>query len=188
MDYLEAENTGFTPYITESGVLSLAYDLTEKDKLTFSFQGVDYTSKDDLITYQLFNSRIGVDHKFSETLSTDFLVGASRQNSTNLSTQSFDFFGNIIIQTQEVDFKNRGFVLDAGIKKLLETGEVTARISRDNVTNSFGGLDKVNQLKFNYSEKITELWRYSIGARIEDITSISSGPGQRIVMFYFLNL
>ena len=100
VDYLEAEGTGYTPYITESGVFSLAYDLTEKDKLTLSFQGVDYTSKNDLITYQLFSSRVGVDHKFSETLSTDFLVGVSRQNSTSLSTQSFDFFGNIIIQTQ----------------------------------------------------------------------------------------
>ena len=61
------------------------YDLTEKDRLTISLQGVDYTSKNDLITYQLFTSRIGIDHKFSETLSTNFLVGISRLNSTNLT-------------------------------------------------------------------------------------------------------
>ena len=165
VDYLEAENTGYTPYITESGSASIVYDLTERDKLTFSLQAVDYTSKDDLITYQLFTSRIGVDHKFTETLSVDFLVGNSRQNTTNLSTQTFDFFGNIIVQTQEVDYENRTFVLDAGIKRLLETGEFTARISRNNVTNSFGGLDTVNQLKLNYSEKITSLWRYVLSAR-----------------------
>ena len=186
VDYLEAENTGYTPYITESGLLSLAYDLTEKDKLTFSLQAVDYTSKNDLITYQLFSSRIGVDHKFSEILSTDFMIGASRQNSTSLTTQSFDFFGNIIVQTQEVDFENRGFVLDAGIKQLLERGEITGRISRNNVTNSFGGLDRVNQLRFNFSDKISSLWRYALGARIEDITSISSGTRttDRDVLFF----
>lgn len=186
VDYLEAENTGFVPYITESALLSLAYDLTEKDKLTFSFQGVDYTSKNELTTYQLFTSRIGVDHKFSETLFTDFSIGNSRQQSTNLSTQSFDFFGNIIVQTQEVDFENRSYVLDAGINKILERGELSGRISRDNVTNSYGGLNVVNQLRFNYSEKITSLWRYNISTRYEDITSISSGTRRtdRDVLFF----
>ena len=186
VDYLEAENTGYTPYITESGSASIVYDLTERDKLTFSLQAVDYTSKDDLITYQLFTSRIGVDHKFTETLSVDFLVGNSRQNTTSLTTQTFDFFGNIIVQTQEIDYENRTFVLDAGIKRLLETGEFTARISRNNITNSFGGLDTVNQLKLNYSEKITSLWRYVLSARFEDITSISSGSRttDRDVLFF----
>jgi len=186
VEYLEAENAGYTSYITESGGLSLAYDLTEKDKLTFSLQAVDYASKNDLFTYQLFNSQIGLDHKFTETLSTDFLVGVSRQNSTSLSTQCFDFFGNIICQTQEVDYENRALILDAGIKKLLETGELSARVSRNNVTNSFGGLDAVNQLKFNFSDKVTELWRYSIRARIEDITSVSSGSRRtdRDVLFF----
>ena len=93
VDYLEAENTGYIPYISETGAASLQYDLTEKDKLTFSLFAVDYASKNDLVTYQLFLSRIGIDHKFSETLSTDFLVGVSRRNSTNLQTQTFDFFG-----------------------------------------------------------------------------------------------
>jgi len=177
VDYLEAEGTEYTPYITESGVLSLTYDLTERDKLTFSLQAVDYTSKNDLITYQLFTSRIGIDHKFTETLFADFLLGASRQNSTSLST---------VVPTQEIDFKNRGFVLNAGIKQLLEKGEITARVSRDNVTNSFGGLDRVDKLKFNYSEKISQLWRYSVAARIEDIISISSGTRttDRDVLFF----
>ncbi len=186
VDYLEAENTGYTPYITKSGLASLVYDLTERDKLTFSLQAVDYTSKDDLITYQLFTSRIGAEHEFTETFSVDFLVGVSRQNSTNLSTQTFDFFGNVIVQTQEVNYENRTLVLDAGIKRLLESGEFTARISRNNVTNSFGGLDTVNQLKLNYSEKITSLWRYVLSVRFEDITSISSDARttDRDVLFF----
>ena len=175
VDFLEAENTGFTPYITETGSGSLVYDLTEKDKLTISLIAVDYTSRNELVTYQLFMSRLGIDHKFSETLSADFLVGVSRRTSTNLQTQSFDFFGQPITITQEIDSTNRGLVLDAGVKQLLESGQMTGRISRDNTANSFGGLDQVDRFKINYSNKLSALWRYRISGRFEDFTSISSG-------------
>lgn len=186
VDFLEAENTGYTPYITETGSGSLIYDLTEKDKLTFSLQAVDYESKNDLVTYLMFISRFGIDHKFSQTLSTDFLVGVSRQSSTNLTTQTFDFFGNVILQTQEIDVKNRGLVLDAGVMKRLERGSLDGRISRDNTTDSFGGLNQVDRLKINYKEKLSSLWSYRISARIEDITSLSvdNRSSDRDVLFF----
>jgi len=174
VDFLEAENTGFRPYITETGSGALMYDLTERDKLTISLVAVDYASRDELVTYQLFTSRLGIGHKFSETLSTDFLVGTSRRNSTNLQTQSFDFFGQPITISREIDLSNRGLVLDAGITRLLERGEIKARISRDNVTDSFGGLNEVDRFKINYTNKLSALWRYDISGRFENITSISS--------------
>ena len=175
VDFLEAENTGFTPYITETGSGSLIYNLTESDELTVSLQAVDYTSKNDLVTYQLFLSRFGIDHKFSETLSTDFLIGASRRNSTNLQTQSFDFFGQTIAISQEIDSKTRGLVYDAGVTQLLESGQIDGRISRDNTTDSFGGLNEVDQFKITYVDTLSELWSYKISGRFEDIASISSG-------------
>lgn len=176
-DFLEAESTGFTAYITENASASFIYDLTEKDKLTLSLTAVDYTSRDELVTYQLFMTRFGIDHKFSEALSADFLVGLSRRNSTNLQTQSFDFFGQVITTTQEIDVNNRGIVLDAGIAQLFETGEIEGRISRNNTTNSFGGLDEVNSLKINYTDKLSELWRYQVSGNYDDVTSISSRGG-----------
>lgn len=186
VDFLEAENLGYTPYITETGSGSLIYDLTEKDKLTFSLQAVDYVSKNDLVTYQLFISRFGIDHKFSQTLSADFLVGVSRQSSTNLTTQTFDFFGNVIVQTQEIDAKNRGLVLNAGVMKRLERGSLDGRISRDNTTDSFGGLNQVDRLIINYTEKLSSLWSYRVIARIEDITSVGANnrASDRDVLFF----
>ena len=50
VDYLEVENTGYTPYVSETGTASLIYDLTEKDKLTFSLFAVDYASRNDQLT------------------------------------------------------------------------------------------------------------------------------------------
>ena len=186
VDFLEAENTGFTPYITETGSGSLVYDLTEKDKFTISLIAVDYTSRNELVTYRLFMSRFGIDHKFSETLSTDFLVGVSRRTSTNLQTQSFDFFGQPITITQEIDAKNRGLVFDAGIIQLFKSGQIVGRISRDNTTDSFGGLNEIDRFKINYTDKVSALWRYNISGRYEDITSISSGSGatDRKVFFF----
>lgn len=185
VDYLEAEDIGFTPYISQTGSASLQYDLTERDELSFSLVAVDYVSKNDLVTYQLFISRIGIDHKFTETWSTDFMAGVSRRNSTNLQTQTFDFFGQPITQTQVIDFNDRGFVLDAGITRLLETGQIEGRISRNNTTNSFGGLDQVDQFKINYTDKISELWRYKISGRFDDVTSISGSSNNDREVFFF---
>lgn len=175
VDYLDAENTGFTPFITESGSGSFIYNLSERSKISISLNVVDYTSKNDLVKYQLFMSRFGIEHKFSETLSTDFLIGVSRRNSTNLQIQTFDFFGLPITTTQEIDFSDRGLVLDAGILKQLETGQIEARLSRDNTTNSFGGLDEVNKIKISYTKRLSELWRYKLSGWYDDITSISTG-------------
>ena len=174
VDFEDAENTTYTPYITESGTASLMYNLTEKDKLSISLQNVDYNSKNDLIIYQLFTSRIGLDHEFSEVLSIDFLVGISRLNSTNLTTSSFDFFGQPIIVTQEVDFKNRGSVYDVGITRLLESGKIGGRVSRNITSNSFGGLDRVDRLSLNYSKDVSSLWRYTINANLDDVISKSN--------------
>jgi len=173
VDYLDVENTAFTSYVSDTGSVSLVYDLTEKNKLSFVLQAIDYRSKEDLLTYQLFISRIGIDHKFSEQLSIDFLLGGSRREATNLVTQTLIDSGQIITQTQQVDFSDRGFVLDAGITQLLESGSIKGRLSRDNTTNSFGGLDQVDRLKITYAEKLSALWRYDISARVEDITSLS---------------
>jgi len=175
VDYLDAANTGFTPYISETGSGYLMYDLTEKDKLTISLIAVDYTSRNNLVTYQLFMSRFGLDHKFSKTLSTDFLIGVSRRNSTNLQSQSFDFLGRPIVITQEVNAKDRGLILDVGVTKLFENGQVEGRISRDNTANSFGGLDQVDRFRLNYSDTMSALWKYNINGRYENVTSISSG-------------
>ena len=73
------------------------------------------------------------------------MVGVSRRNITSLQAQSFDFFGQPITVTQEIDSKDRGLVLDAGITQQLESGQISGRISQDNTTNSFGGLDEINK-------------------------------------------
>ncbi len=174
VDFEDAENTNLTPYKLETGSSSLSYDLTEKDTLTFSLQVTDYESKNNLVSYQTFVSQLGLGHKFSETWSTDLSIGVSRRKSTNLVTNVYDFFGNIITQQQEIDAKNRGLVMNLGVEKRFELGSLNAQLSRSDTSDSFGGLSQVDSFKINYEEKITSLWHYSIGTRFESIESITS--------------
>jgi hypothetical protein len=185
VDYIDAEDTGFTPYITENVSGALIYNLTERDKLTFSFSVVDYRSQNKLITYQLYSPRIGLDHEFTETLSGNFSIGVSNRNSTNRQTQTFDFFGRPITISQEIDSKSRGLVFDFGMKQLLETGQLEGTFSRSDTTDSFGGLNQINRIGASYSDKLSELWRYTISSRYDDITSVGRSSTTDRNTFYF---
>ena len=178
VDYLDADNTGFIPYVTESGSATVQYSLTQRDRVSFSLQLVDYESKNDLTTYQLFTTRVGTRHEFSETLSSDFLIGVSRQNSTNLNLETIDFFDQTITRTLESDSKNRSLVLDAGITKVFESGSIGSRLSRSDSTNSFGGLNQIDKISFSYEEKLSSLWRSDVNLSFQDITSISSNNSE----------
>ncbi len=186
VDYLDAGNTGFISYIAKTDSGSFVYNLTEKDKLTLSLQSLDYKSLNDTYTYTLLTSRFGIEHQFTKILSADFSAGVSRQNTNSQVSQAFKFFGNIIVLTQDVSSNNRGFVLDAGIKQQLESGQIEARLSRDNTTNSFGGLNQVDTIKLNYNHQLSALWRYQIRGRYEDVTAIGTGTRitDRKVLFF----
>ena len=68
----------------------------------------------------------------------------------------------------------------------METGSVSGTISRDNVTNPFGGLNEVSTVAFRINQKMTELWRYTIDARFEDIDAVSdvARTTDREVLFF----
>ena len=66
-------------------------------------------------------------------------------------------------------------MINAGIGKKYETSALVARVSRDNTTNSFGGLNQVDRYVVGYNEKLSSLWRYRMGTSFSDITGISAG-------------
>ncbi len=173
VDYLDAEGTDFRPYELDIGSGSIAYQLTERDKLSFILQATDYRSKDEILEYQLFIARVGIEHEFTERWSADFAIGGSRTDSTIRITQTVDFLGEPLTLTEEQDFSDNGYVLDAGFTRQLETGEFSGRISRENVPNATGGLDEVDRLIFRLAQRMTARWRYAIGVRYEDIDGIA---------------
>ena len=67
----------------------------------------------------------------------------------------------------------------------METGKIEGRVSRNFTSNSFGGINRTDQLKLKYSENISALWRYAINARIEDISSKNTGGDLSRNVFFF---
>lgn len=173
VDYTKARGTAYVPYGADTLSSSLAYGLTENDKLSFMLQATDYASKNNAYKYQLFVARMGIDRNISEIWKTNFSIGVSQRNSTNTSIQTLDFFGQPIFLSQVSNFTDRGYVLNAGVSKSLETGLLSANISRDDVANSYGGLNEVSVLNFKFRQNITSLWRYNIDTRYEMIKTVS---------------
>lgn len=174
VDFEDADGTSFTPYNIETGSSSLSYDLTEKDKLTFSLQVTDYESKNNLVSYQTFVTQLGLGHTFSEVWSTDLSIGVSRRKSTSLATKTIDLFGQTWVQPQEVDAKTNGLVMNVGVSKRTELGSLNVSLSRSDSSSSFGGLDQVDSFKIDYEEKVTSFWHYSVGTRFESIKAITA--------------
>ena len=167
VDYIDAEDTGYVPYSTDTLSGSFVYGLTERDKLSFILQATDYASKNGALEYQLFISRVGIEHNLSEIWSVDINVGGSRRNSSNQFTQ---LDGELIT----FDSSDKGYVLDAGFARKMETGSLSGQISRDYVPNSFGGLNVVDTLRFGVGQNMSALWRYNIDARYENFDAVST--------------
>ena len=173
-DYKNNEGARFVASYTETASAALRYNLTEKNQISINLQATDYTRKDRLGDIQLFNINLGLDHKFSDTLSGNLAVGTSKRDSTNLQTTALDFFGTTILIPQEIGIETNGNTFSLGINQVLETGSVGARASRNTTTNSFGGLDESDNFAINYDEKMSALWRYSLSANYKNTTSISA--------------
>jgi len=172
VDYKDAENTGFVAYETNSVSGSLVYNFSEKDQVNFVVQAVNYESKDNTFEYDLITARIGVSRQWSESFSTNYLVGGSQRDSTSRRTQTFDFFGQPVTITQVTDTSDSGFVMDAGFDKKWLTSSLTGSVSRDNTSDSFGGLNEVDRFKLVFGQKITEIWKYSVSASYDSTRSI----------------
>lgn len=173
VEYEDVANTGYVPYEIQTLTGSFVYSHDERNKLSFILQGSDYSSKDNTVEYQLLIARLGLEHQISELWKADFTIGGSKRNSTNRITRTFDFFGQPVSQTQEIDFSDSGYVFEAGIEKRLESGSITAKAGRDNVTNSYGGLNEVDTLRLIFNEQLTQQWHYTINSRYENINAVS---------------
>ena len=161
VDYLDAEGTNYTPYNTDTVEGTLDYRLSERGQLTLVANATDYQSKDANLEFQLYVISAGVGHNFTELWSAHFAIGGSRRETARE------------ILTVPVEFSDNGYVLDAGIRRTMETGEFSGSISRRNEPNSFGGLNEVDRISLDWEQNLSARWRYTIEARYEDIDAVS---------------
>jgi hypothetical protein len=172
--YDGSASTGFVLYETDMGSVSVVYNLTERDKFNASIQYTDYMSLNGLSEYQLLILRAGLSRQFTERFMVDFQVGTSERDSISRLTSTIDFFGTTVTLTQESDSNNSGLVMNTGFELKTETGIVSGRLSRDNVTNSYGGVNEIDKLSLAYNQKLSDRWGYALEGRYTETKSVIS--------------
>ncbi|MCW8923422.1 MAG: hypothetical protein OQK69_07305 [Gammaproteobacteria bacterium] len=171
-------------YQTNTVMGKATYNLSERSEFNFLLISTDYESKDGIYEYQIFNSMIGLTHKFDETLTIDYSIGSTSIGSNTFNTQAIDFFGQTVVASQVVDSNDTGFVFDVGV----DVGWLTARASKSTSTDSFGRVNDTDEIDLYFRYQMTELVRLVFRANYSDIEqlgdSISVGSYDRTIAFY----
>lgn len=171
--YDDLVGLNFVPYEVDMSSISLGYGLSEKNKLNASAQYTDYLSFDGLSEYQLLALRIGLSRQFTERFLVDFMVGSSERDSINRDTGTIDFFGTTVNLAPE-SASSSSLVIDMNFNLKTEVGSVTGKLSRDNVTSSYGGVNEVNMISLAYKRKLSDHWNFDMSGKYEETESIIS--------------
>jgi len=170
--YDDSVSADFVSYEIDTGSASLEYSLSERNKLNASVQYMDYLSLNGLSEYQLLTLRAGLSRQFTENFMADFQIGTSERDVINRNTSTIDFFGTLISLTQESGFNDSGFVVDAGFELKTELGALTGKLSRDNVTSSYGGVNEVDTLRLGYNKRLSDRWGFGLDGKYEKTEAI----------------
>ena len=173
VDYDSPLNSNLVPYEMHVTDVSINYFLSEISQVYTALSFTDYESDDGSFDYTMFVYNFGLARQFSEIVSGDIAFGQSKRDTFSRLPQSFNFFGTTITQIFDVDAESDGLVLDAGLKMLLEDGDISGRLSRSNDTSSFGGIDEVDTINILFNKKLNELLSYSISAAYNSVTAIN---------------
>ena len=136
---------------TASGVLD--YKLSQKSKLDLTLAAMDYASDNGASEYTVLSSRVAVVHKFSESITGKFSVGANDREFFDRSNQTFAFFGSTVTGVTELETSSSGASYEASV----DARWVTVGASRDYVSNSVGGLNQSEKINAKFRMQITSL-------------------------------
>lgn len=173
VDY--SDDVGFIAYSLDGSSASWLYDLSEKNTVSLTLQGSKYRSDNGVYQYNLTVLQIGLRSRLNRLWLFDGAIGNSRRASSNQATSTINFFGQTINIVNVNNITTTGLVYDATFTRDLERGDFGVTFSRNNATNSFGGLNEVSSLKLAYQYQISDLWRQVILIRYENVNSVSSG-------------
>jgi hypothetical protein len=138
------------------------------------------------------NLQIGITRNFSETLTTSWLAGIRRTTSdTLIPTGTGTCFppvgtyptcggtGIPIPDFKKDDTDDTGSVYSAEITKLLETGKISASLSRTSNPSGDGELLDTTRLKLSGEHKFTETLRTMLSIEYSNAETIANAGGIR---------
>ena len=173
VDY--SDDVGFIAYSLDSLTASWLYDLSERNTVSLTLQGSKYSSDNGVYEYDLSVLKIGLRSRLDRLWLFDGVIGDSRRVSSNQATSTINFFGQTINVINVNNIATTGLVYDVTFARELEHGSLGITFSRNNTTNSFGGLNEVNALKLTHQYQVSELWRQVLSLRYENFSAVNSG-------------
>ncbi|MDH5388267.1 MAG: hypothetical protein OEY06_07450 [Gammaproteobacteria bacterium] len=143
----------YLPYETTGASGEVEYKLSQKSQLSFLLTSTDYSSENDISEYHMLASKFGIDHDFSEMITSKLFVGVNTRDFSTRSAAGFNFLGSNVTGTQAVEGSNSGATFEAVIDaKWIEFGA-----SRNVVPNFTGGLDQTDTIHTKLRMKVTAL-------------------------------
>ena len=172
--YDDSVDPAFVSYEVDMSSISLAYGLSEKNKLNASAQYTDYLSLNGLSEYQMLALRMGLSRQFSERFMASFMAGTSERDSISRDTRTIDDFFGTTVNLAPESVTSSSLVIDMNFNLKTEVGSVTGKLSRDNVTSSYGGVNEVNMISLAYKRKLSDHWNFDMNGKYEETESIIS--------------
>ena len=140
------------------------------------------------------NIQVGISRQFTETFSTSWLAGIRRTTTDKINTVSTGFCvgadpgavypictGGRAFQTGTLQIKdetdNSGSVFNISASKLLETGSITASLSRSSNPSSDGELLDTTRFLITGEHKLTETLRSSLSIEYSNAETIVNTSG-----------
>lgn len=172
-DYDDTLNALFVPFEIQTITAKSDYSLTERSGINGLLSLSDYESKDGSLAYETLTFNVGVSYRISEITLADVALGKSNTKITSIAEVPINLFGLPAVQIVESERTTEGLVYNSGFNMKLLKSELSGRVSRSNVSSSFGGLDEVDNVSMQYSYNITELLKNVTSATYDKIRSIS---------------
>lgn len=175
----EPENTRLVEYDAYAFSSSLSRQFTSRIRGTVSASYSSFRPETN-IDSDTINLQAGISRNFSETLSTSWLAGWRETTTDSFAAEGYcigadpdasfpdctgSIFPPVVTEYSSEENKNTGSVFSVNIKKLLETGQLMASLSRTTRPNSDGELLDTTRLVLAGEHRFTE--KLSSNLRIE---------------------
>ena len=139
-----SSSAGLLPYETKSLTGSFGSKLSQRSKLDATLSATDYESGNNSSEFEMLNSNVELTHQLTSLISTKVSAGFNKRDFINRT-----FLPSVV----EEKSSSTGSVYATTV----DAGWVTVMASRDNVSNSYGGLSQIQKVNAKFRLQVTPL-------------------------------
>jgi len=171
VSYPEGTTAGFQDYKTNTANGSLTYLYDQRNQISGSVAYTDYRTTNGNVTARYAIAQFGGSHAFSQVLSANLAIGWRRTDTT--LKQQRPIYQIVLTSrglelrqtgttTREISNSNNGYVLSGGLTRKLETGKLSATVSRNIQPTAYGGVIQTDRLGLSAKRRYSRTFGASL--------------------------